>query len=193
MKTYTRTLESTKKLMRSIAKQEGVKLTFLKANEGMGGYNYGGSTGNTIMLSPFVKAKMGDKVKGHGIHSNCDNPIESMLIAFFHELSHCVLSKRVPSQVEGYAWNDTSKYQYELWITMLGVEYAHSKYGIKFSDQTMTWIVDEAKSYIPVDRDCGTGLICTKSNSKSYTVVSQWEFRGKKEEKNTKNRRKKAT
>ena len=178
-------------LMKSIARKEGVKLAFLSEDEGRGGYNYGGSSGDAIMLSPFVKGKAGEKVKGYEIYTDCPNPIECKLIAFFHELSHCVLAKKVPSQVEGYAWNDTSKYQYELWITMLGVEYAHSKYGIKFSDQTMTWIMDEAKSYIPRDLDCGAGLICTKSNSKSYTVVSQWKFRGKEnKEKQTRGKQK---
>lgn len=179
-----------KKLMRSIAKKEGLKLAFLKRNEGYGGYNYGASAGDTIMLSPFVGATKGQYILGLQLTSDCDNPVESMLITFFHELAHCKLSKKVPSQVKGYSWNDTSKYQYELWITMLGVEYAHSKYGIKFSDQTMKWIMDEAKSYINNDpkRDA-YGLVCTKSTGNGYTLVSQWDFTGDKEKKVKKGRK----
>ena len=183
MKKYTRTFESVKRLMRSIAKKEGVRLDLLGPDEGRGGYNYGGSTGDSIYLAPFVKAKAGEKVDGHAIDRDCDNPIECMLISFFHELSHCVLADRVPSNVENYAWNDTSTYQYELWITMLGAEYAHSKYGVKFSDQAMRWMLNEAQSYIhEYATGNGYGLVCAESTAQSYMVVSEWDFQGDKEE-----------
>lgn len=184
---YTMTAKKAESLMKSIARKEGVKLAFLSEDEGRGGYNYGGSSGNAIMLSPFVKGKAGEKVKGYEIYTDCPNPIECKLIAFFHELSHCVLSKKVPSHVKGYNWNDTSKYQYELWITMLGVEYAHSKYGLKFSDQSMKWLLDENGTYINSDPKRDTaGLVCVKATKNSYTTVSQWDFKGKPKKKGRK-------
>ena len=133
-------------------------------------------------MAPFVKAKKGEKIGKYEILRDCGNPVECMFITFFHELAHCVLAKNVPSRVKGYSWNDTSKFQYELWITMLGVEYAHSKYGIKFSDQSVKWLIDENASYIrdaAEVKEHGYGLVCTKATSKSYTVVAQWDFRGK--------------
>ena len=168
--------------MRCVAKKEKVKLIFLQPNEGYGGYNYGSSAGDTIWIAPFVKAKDGDMRGEYRIRGNCDNPIEDMLITFFHEIAHCVLVKEVPSQVDGYTWNDTSKFQYELWITMLGIEYAHSKYGLKFSDQAVKWLMDENATYIRdknLAKEFGYGLICTKATETSYTILSQWEFRGK--------------
>ena len=50
------------RLMKSIARKEKVRLTFLGKDNGHGGYNYGGSTPKDVMLSPFIKAKKGDKV-----------------------------------------------------------------------------------------------------------------------------------
>ena len=184
-KTITRTLAETKSLMRKIARKEGIRLDFHDADQGGGGYNYGWS-GDGIFLPPFVKGKKGEKVGKYELHRDCDNPIECMLITFFHELAHLKLSDKVPSQIKGYAWNDTSRFQYELWISMLGVEYAHSKYGIKFSDQSVKWLVEENASYMrdaSAAKESGYGLICTKATLRSYTVVSQWEFRGEKEKK----------
>lgn len=174
------------RLLKSIARKEKVRLTFLGKDNGHGGYNYGGSTPKDVMLSPFIKAKKGDKVGRYEIYSDCDNPIECMLITFFHELSHAKLADKVPSNIKGYSWNDTSIFQYEMWITMLGIEYAHSKYGIKFSDQAVRWLIGEAMGYIRDAKDAkeyGYGLICTKATRKSYEVLSQWEFRGEDSEK----------
>ena len=183
-KTYRYTLTAVKSKMRRIAKQEGVELTFHKADKGGGGYNYGWSA-DGIFIPPFVKAKKGDKVGKYEILRDCDNPVECMFITFFHELAHCKLADKVPSQIKGYSWNDTSRFQYELWISMLGVEYAHSKYGIKFSDQTVKWLIEENCSYIhgkESAKESGYGLICTKATKTSYDVLSQWEFRGGKKE-----------
>lgn len=180
-KRFRRTLSEARALMKSIAKRENLKLVFLTKDEGNGGYNYGGSSGDSIMLAPFVKGRKGDKVKGYELIRDCDNPVECMLIAFFHELAHCILANKVPSRVRGYAWNDTPKMQYELWITMLGVEYAHSKYGIKFSDQSVKWLIDENASYMVGAQEVkeqGYGLVCTKATSKSCEDLSQWEFTG---------------
>ena len=176
------TLKQVIDLMNSVAKMEKMNLVFLDKNSGLGGYNYGASAGKDIMISPFVKGKAGDKINGCTILSDCDNPVECMLITFFHELAHNKLSNKVPSRIKGYSWNDTSKFQYELWITMLGVEYAHKKYGIKFSDQSMKWLINENMTYISGKEDAkepGYGLICTKSTTKSYEILSQWEFKGK--------------
>ena len=65
---------------------------------------------------------------------------------------------------------------------MLGVEYAHKKYGIKFSDQSMKWLINENMTYMCGKEDAkepGYGLICTKETTKSYEILSQWEFKGK--------------
>ena len=182
-KKFKYTLKQVHDIMKSVAKTEKINLVLMDKNDGWGGYNYGASAGKGIMLPPFVKGKVGDKINGYTILSDCDNPVECMLITFFHELSHIKLSNKVPSRIKGYSWNDTSKFQYELWITMLGVEYAHKKYGIKFSDQAMKWIINENMTYIygkGAARESGDGLICTRATSKSYEIVSQWEFKGEK-------------
>ena len=182
-KKFKYTLKQVNDIMKSVAKAEKINLVFMHKDDGIGGYNYGASAGKDIMLPPFVKGKAGDKVNGYTIISDCDNPVECMLITFFHELAHIKLYNKVPSKIKGYSWNDTSKFQYELWITMLGVEYAHKKYGIKFSDQAMKWIINENMTYIygkGAARESGDGLICTRATSKSYEIVSQWEFKGEK-------------
>lgn len=177
------TLKEAKDFMREVAKKEKVKLVFLTKDEGMGGYNYGGSAGN-IMLAPFRKGKKGERDKDgkYPLARDCDNPVECMLIAFFHELAHVRLSDNVPSVVKGYSWNNTSKFQFETWITMLGVEYAHSKYGLKFSDQTFMWMFNENASYIETDwkRD-RAACVQKKATSTSYVTVVQWEFDGRKD------------
>lgn len=182
-KTFKYTRKEVTALMKRIAKKEGVELHFHGVDGGYGGHNYAGSAGKEIYMAPFALAKAGDKLDGYKVTRDCDNPVEYMLIAFFHELSHCVLSKKVPSRIKGYSWNDTSRMQYELWITMLGIEYAHSKYGIKFSDQAVRWLLTENLTYIREKEDAknpeGHGLICTKATNDSYTVLSQWEFQGK--------------
>ena len=46
----------------------------------------------------------------------------------------------------------------------------------------MKWIINENMTYMCGKEDVkesGYGLICTKSTSKSYEIVSQWEFKGK--------------
>ena len=144
------------------------------------------------MLAPFVQAKKGDCVDHCTVYQDCDNPVECMFITFFHELAHAKLADFVPSAVNGYSWNDTSSFQYELWITMLGVECAHSKYGIKFSDQAVKWIIEESMGYIREPKDAkepGYSLIRTKATSKTYEVVSQWEFTGKGDKKCGKKRK----
>jgi len=169
-------------LMRRIAETEGVKVTFLKKNQGWGGYNYGASAGDEIMLAPFKKLKV-DGFNPNSSEHDCTNPLECMLISFFHELSHIKLTKKVPSVVKGHSWNDTSKFQFELWITMLGIEYAHSKYGIKFSDDTVQWMLYEGFTYAvhENDEDDGGlhyGLRQRKATRNGYEVVSEWEYRG---------------
>ena len=175
------TLKEAKDFMRKVAKKEKVKLVFLTKDEGMGGYNYGGSADN-IMLAPFRKGKKDERDKDgkYPLVRDCDNPVECMLIAFFHELAHVRLSDNVPSIVKGYSWNNTSKFQFETWITMLGVEYAHSKYGLKFCDQSFMWMFNENASYIETDwkRD-RAACVQKKATSTSYVTVVQWEFDGR--------------
>lgn len=174
------TLKEAKDFMREVAKKEKVKLVFLTKDEGMGGYNYGGSADN-IMLAPFRKGKKGERDKDgkYPLDLDCDNPVECMLIAFFHELAHVRLSDNVPSVVKGYSWNNTSKFQFETWITMLGVDYAHSKYGLKFSDQSFMWLLNENSSYMESDwKHDRAACVQKKATSTSYVTVVQWEFDG---------------
>lgn len=174
------TMKEAKDFMRDVAKKENVELVFLTKDDGHGGYNYGGSAGN-IMLAPFRKGKTGerDRSKKYPLVRDCDNPVECMLVAFFHELAHVRLTDKVPSIVKGYSWNNTSRFQFETWITMLGVEYAHSKYGLKFSDQSFMWMLNENSSYMETDwkRD-RAALVQKRATSTSYITAVQWEFDG---------------
>jgi len=183
-KLFRHTLAEARSLMKSVAKKEKKELCFMSADDGHGGYNYGASTFDSIMIAPFVKAKKGDKIGRYAISQDCDNPVECMLVTFFHELAHASLTDKVPSVVKGYSWNDTSQFQFELWITMLGIEYAHKECGLKFSDQAVKWLIEQNMGYIrePKEADeIGYGLVCKKATAKSYEVVSQWEFTGDKE------------
>jgi len=167
--------------MKQVAKNEKLELVFLKAGDGIGGYNYGACAGKTVMLAPFIKVKDGERVGKFEFTHGCSNPIECQFITFFHELAHAKLTKKVPSIIQHYSWNDTSKFQFELWLTMLGVEYAHKKYGIKFSDNAVEWLMEEAKSYIKKEEsEVGYGLRLMNSDDFGYEVKSEWEFRGRK-------------
>jgi len=175
------TERSVRRKMSAIAKSEKCELVYLTKDEGYGGYNYGSSAGKSIMLAPFIKVRAGEKVDGIDYPHACENPLECQFITFFHELSHIKFTKKVPSIVKGYAWNDTSQYQFEMWITMLGVEYAHKKYGIKFSDYAVNWLLEEAKTYIHEnEEDVGYGLRLLNVNERGYDLKSEWEFTGDK-------------
>lgn len=178
-KVFKWTANDVRKKMEQIAKQEKCDLVFLNAGEGFGGCNYGCCAGKSIMLAPFIKVKAGEKVDGFEYPHGCSNPVECQFIAFFHELGHVKLANKVPSAIKNYSWNDTSRFQYELWLTMLGVEHAHKKYGIKFSDEAVDWMIEEAKSYVSKDdSEVGYGLHLLKSDENGYEVKSQWEFTG---------------
>lgn len=180
-KVFKWTEKAVRKTLSEIAKNEKVEIVYLTKTEGYGGYNYGCSAGKSIMLAPFIKVKAGEKVDGIAYPQACENPLECQFITFFHELSHIKFTKKVPSIVKGYAWNDTSQYQFELWITMLGVEYAHKKYGIKFSDYAVNWLLEEAKTYIHKnEEDVGYGLRLLNVNKRGYDLKSEWEFTGDK-------------
>ena len=177
-KTFTWTRESVHQMMKEIAKKESLDIMFLTKTEGMGGYNYGGSAGNSIMIAPFVKVPDNGRYDGYDFLHGCSNPVECQFATFFHELAHCKLTPHVPSIVKGYSWNDTSRYQFEVWITVLGIEYAHRKYGIKFSDETVQWMLEEAKTYCRPEDDYAKGLVSEEVTEDGYKVVSQWEFKG---------------
>ena len=180
-KVFKWTANDVRKKMEQIAKAEKCDLVFLNAGEGFGGCNYGCCAGKSIMLAPFIKVKAGEKVDGFEYPHGCSNPVECQFIAFFHELGHVKLANKVPSAIKHYSWNDTSRFQYELWLTMLGVEHAHKKYGIKFSDEAVDWMIEEAKSYVSKDDSgVGYGLHLLKSDENGYEVKSQWEFTGDK-------------
>ena len=180
-KIFKWTEKAVRQKMEEVAKNEKCQLVFLTKTEGFGGYNYGCSGGKSIMLAPFVKVEAGGKIDGIDYPKACENPLECQFITFFHELSHIKFTNKVPSIVKGYSWNDTSQYQFELWITMLGVEYAHKKYGIKFSDYAVNWLLEEAKSYVhQKEEETGYGLRLLKVNERGYDLKSEWEFTGDK-------------
>lgn len=132
-------MQEAMELMKRIADKEGLKLTFMKSDEGRGGYNYGGSCGDCIMLAPFVKCGAYEKIDGYSVERPCDNPVECMLISFFHELSHCKLANELSA--------DRSTMQNELWVSMTGLTYAEMKYKLKFSDAAVKWLLNENFSY----------------------------------------------
>ena len=168
-KRYTR--DGIISLMRTIAKRNGLVLSFLKADEGKGGYNYGGSTGDCIMLAPFVAGKKGDVIDGIPLDADCENPLECMLITFFHEYAHCKMADDVPYSMKGYSCNMTSRFQYELWITMLGINAARS-YGIVFSDATIKWMLRETMTYADT-------VFARDSSKDEYTVeIDAWWLQG---------------
>ena len=91
------------------------------------GSNRAATDGEYIFLGPF-------------------NNNERMLLAFFHEYAHCVLRHKVPGYVKGMHWNNTTKMQYEIQITMAGLNFAQA-HGIVFSDRTVKWLLKENCSY----------------------------------------------
>lgn len=78
--------------------------------------------------------------------SEFDN-YEYLLIAFFHELAHCRLSDKIPFKVFNQNWNNTTKMQYEIQITMVGLNFAQEN-GIIFSDDAVKWLLNENFNYI---------------------------------------------
>ena len=66
-KKFKYTLKQVNDIMKSVAKAEKINLVFMHKDDGAGGYNYGASAGKDIMLPPFVKGKVGDKVNGYAI------------------------------------------------------------------------------------------------------------------------------
>lgn len=119
-------------IMQQICKENNLKLIFLKKNEGKGGYNYGSCSIDEIMLAPFI---------GKGA-------IEKQFISFFHEFAHLKLEKKIPGKLKGYCVNNTSTMQYELWVTMLGINYAKENYGIIFSDEAVQWLIKQNFTYM---------------------------------------------
>lgn len=139
-------------LMNKICKENNIKLTFLKKNEGSTGYNYGSASINEIMLAPFTG-------KGH---------LEKMLISFFHEFAHLKLEKNIPGKVNGYCINHTSAMQYELWVTLLGINYAKENFKILFSDESVQWLLKQNFTYINDEVSESSRLL--KSNKHFYTI-----------------------
>ena len=157
-------------LMRSVAKKNGLKFSILKWNEGFGGYNYGASAGNSIYVAPFVKSDGNRKMHGMTVRKPCANPTECMLATFFHEFAHCKLVGKVPGVDRHYAWNRTSKLQFELWLTMLGFDYAR-KMGIVFSDKTVMWMLNENFTYARPNETGESNIVSRRVTDTSYELV----------------------
>lgn len=166
------TLKTVKEWIQFVADKEKVRVVYLKPDEGDGGYNYASCGDNEVWIAPFKLGKAGDRFGKYELKRDCDNPVECMLISFFHELSHLKFLYHVPHSIYGFRWNDTSDYQYELWISMIGIDYALTEYGIRFSDQAVKWLLNEGASYIEEDpRFAGSGGLTVKDpNTRSYEV-----------------------
>lgn len=111
----------------------------------------GASTSDEIFLAPF----------------NCKN-----FIAFFHEFAHIKLSDEVPFNVKGYCVNNTSKMQYEFWISMLGINYAIEQYNIVFSDDAVSWLIRQNLTY--KDSKAGELSKLINSSNNSYSIKYMW-------------------
>lgn len=157
-------------IMREVAAKHRIKLVFLTEDEGRGGYNYGGSTGDQIFLAPFAKVP---SIRYMKVSKRCENPVECMLAAFFHEFAHCKLGRSIPCKEKGFSWNGTSRMQFEVWITMAGFAYALKKHGIRFSDATFKWLLAENYTYgdNPVD-----ALRATSVDEDSYVLERNSEI-----------------
>lgn len=77
---------------------------------------------------------------------------EYLLISFFHEFAHCVLRHKVPGIVKGKHWNNTTTMQFEIQITMAGLNFAQ-KHGIVFSDKAVKWLLQQNLSYKETTND----------------------------------------
>ena len=148
-------------IMQQICKENNLKLILLKKNEGKGGYNYGCSSIDEIMLAPFI---------GKG-------SLEKQLIAFFHEFAHLKLEKKIPGKLKGYCVNNTSAMQYELWVTMLGINYAKEKFNILFSDQSVQWLIKQNFTYM--NSEGGENCWLDKFNKYRY-ILKYYHIKVKK-------------
>ena len=112
------------KTIGKFAKKKHIKVYFDCANRKP---NIGETDGSRIFFGPFSNN-------------------EHLLIAFFHAYAHCVLGNKIPGHVEGFHWNNTSTMQYEIQITMAGLEFAR-KHNILFSDKAVRWLLKENFKY----------------------------------------------
>lgn len=144
-KLHIKTHQEALELMETAAKAVGCKVYMLSVDEGRGGYNYGGSAGKDIMIAPFIKCSDREKVGKYTIPRKCNDPIECMLITFFHELSHCIFHNLVPREI--------CTYFHEMWITLLGIDYARRTYGICFSDAAARWMAGESETYLKDEQE----------------------------------------
>ena len=160
------TEEQAQKLMRKVCREHGLKLYLYTEEQGYARYNYGASAGRYIYLAPFIR-----KLRGKRFSSGfkpCPNPVECRLAAFFHEFAHCRLTEKVPGHIKGYCSNNTSQMQFELWLTMLGFNYAREHYGVKFSDRTVRWLLEENMTYA----NPKYGLNASRITNKGYRLTS---------------------
>lgn len=113
------------KTIDKFARKKHIKVYFNSENVGR---NKGETTGDAIYFGRFTNN-------------------EYLLIAFFHEYAHCALGHKIPGKIEGYHWNNTTQMQYEIQITMAGLNFAQ-KNGIIFSNKAVKWLLTENFSYI---------------------------------------------
>lgn len=91
------------------------------------GTNRGATDGEYIFFAPYTNN-------------------EYLLISFFHEFAHCALGHKVPGKVKDKHWNNTTTMQFEIQITMAGLNFAQ-KHGIVFSDKAVKWLLKQNLSY----------------------------------------------
>lgn len=108
-------------LMKSICRRYDIRL-ILDSSEDSDEVNGGCCAGlSEIRMYPFV----------------CENKVERRLIAFFHELAHCV-------SVYDSRW---SKMQNEMEFSQQGIYIALYTFGVEFSDDAVKWLIEQNFTY----------------------------------------------
>lgn len=73
--------------------------------------------------------------------------LEYLLISFFTAFAELRLNALIPGKQIGYLSNNTSDIQYAIWCTMQGIAFAYLNYRIIFSDQAVSWMIEQAKTF----------------------------------------------
>ena len=136
-------------LLLVISERNNIKLEIIDNEQLMYQYNLKENSGyfeypNKVILSYFTE----------------DNPLENILITFFHELAHYKFYNE-------FLKHELSAMQYELYITFKGIEFALTEYYIKFSDQAIKWIIDRNYTYF---NNINHNINLTTFNNNQYTI-----------------------
>ena len=174
---FSYTMDRAHDLMRRLAAMNEFALEFQSMNECEElNSGFGSEEENRIVITPFVygsRSQRFDRPDGNGfiyLRKDCHDPVECMLAVFFHELAHLKLAGKVPFKDPEKQANGTSRFQYELWITMLGLNYARETCGLKFSDYAVKWLVEDAIEYAN-SKWCMFGMFLQEADSDHYRTL----------------------